>query len=136
MITDEVIWQVINQGFCSFKSKLPQTPQTFCKNPHNVTGLCNRQACPLANSRYATVREHNGISYLYVKTAERAHTPRHLWQRIKLKANYADALAQIDEVSAWLQAMMVSLSLSLSFCRSLVLPCPSELGSLDLSEDL
>lgn len=95
MQSDEVVWQIINHGFCSFKTKIARE-RTFCQNPYNVTGLCLRSACPLANSQYATVREEEGICYLFIKTAERAHTPKYLWEKIRLPENYAKALETIS----------------------------------------
>ncbi|KAG2233497.1 hypothetical protein INT48_003368 [Thamnidium elegans] len=90
MQSDEVIWQVINQQFCSYKVKT--ATGNFCRNQYNVTGLCNRQSCPLANS----------IVYLYMKTPERAHSPAKMWERKKLSKNYAQALSQIDtELQYW-----------------------------------
>lgn len=102
MASDEIIWQIINQQFCAFKLKTDKG-QNFCRNEYNVTGLCNRQSCPLANSRYATVRQHptKATLYLYIKTAERAHLPSKMWEKIKLSNNYTKALQQIDERLAY-----------------------------------
>ncbi|GAB7365354.1 hypothetical protein MBLNU230_g6434t1 [Neophaeotheca triangularis] len=106
MASDEIVWDVINNQFCSFKLKLPgnsqhqkSTKQNFCRNEHNVTGLCNRQSCPLANSRYATIRADpsNQRLYLYIKTVERSHLPNKWWEKIRLSSNYTKALEQVDE---------------------------------------
>lgn len=100
MQNDEMIWQVINHQFCSYKrtiGKAKSDKTTFCQHPYSVTGLCNRTSCPLANSLYATLREENGKVYLCMKTVERAHSPKNLWEKVLLSRNYAKALAQVDE---------------------------------------
>ncbi|KAJ9647515.1 uncharacterized protein PV06_00224 [Exophiala oligosperma] len=99
MSSDEIVWQVINQQFCSFKLKLNTKEQNFCRNEYNLTGFCNRQSCPLANSRYATVRPdpETGALCLFIKSPERAHLPSKWWEKIRLPNNYEKALAQIDD---------------------------------------
>ncbi|MES1909847.1 MAG: hypothetical protein MHM6MM_002541 [Cercozoa sp. M6MM] len=94
MDNDDVIWGVISKGHCAFRDRIKT--QDFCKNKYNVTGLCARRACPLANAKYATVREDQGVLYLMMKTPERAHQPARLWQKVRLKRNYAQALEQIS----------------------------------------
>jgi len=81
--------------------------------------LCNRTHCPLANSRYATVREEKGIIYLFLKTAERCDFgtsivlvelinyyqyffcrsvyPKRQWEKIKLSRNFQKAIQQMNE---------------------------------------
>jgi hypothetical protein len=69
-------------------------------NEHNVSGFCSKQSCPLANSRYATIRSDpaTGSLYLYIKAIERSHLPSRWWQKIKLPRNYVKALEIVDSV--------------------------------------
>ncbi|KAG9004030.1 hypothetical protein FRB94_002739 [Tulasnella sp. JGI-2019a] len=97
MQSDDVIWSVISTTHCSYKVSVPEKTQQFCRNPYNLSGFCNRKDCPLANSRYATVREREGVLYLYMKTIERAHTPAKMWERIPLSQNYMQAIETIDK---------------------------------------
>eukprot|EP01129_Flabellula_baltica_P006870 TRINITY_DN2629_c0_g1_i2.p1 TRINITY_DN2629_c0_g1~~TRINITY_DN2629_c0_g1_i2.p1 ORF type:complete len:143 (-),score=17.25 TRINITY_DN2629_c0_g1_i2:468-896(-) len=92
---DDLVWNIINNGFCSYKAKADTV--TFCRNKYNTTGICSRRTCPLSNSRYATILEKDGVISLHIKTAERNHLPKDQWEIIPLSRNYAQALQQIDE---------------------------------------
>lgn len=93
---DKRIWEAIgNKKTCSFK--LNTKLETLCKNEYNVTGVCNEFSCPLANTKYATVRSINEELFLFVKEPERCHTPNKMYEKIKLSADYNEALTEIEK---------------------------------------
>lgn len=107
-MADDLVWSVIGTDFCSFKLKTTKD-QTFCRNEHNVSGFCSKQSCPLANSRYATIRSDpaTGNLYLYIKAIERNHLPSKWWEKIKLPSNYTKALELVDQHLAYYPKFLV-----------------------------
>ena len=95
---DTVIWSLLDNGACSFRTKT-QEKIALCRSPHSVDGLCRRTSCPLANSNYATILEDDdsGELVLHVKTIERAAFPARLWEKTVLARNYQQALSQVQD---------------------------------------
>lgn len=93
---DRNIWNAIgNRKTCSFRigTKL----DTLCRNKYNVTGICNEFSCPLANTKYATVRCIGEELHLFIKEPERCHTPRNMYEQIRLSSDYTEALREIEQ---------------------------------------
>ncbi|KAF7243790.1 hypothetical protein EG68_10253 [Paragonimus skrjabini miyazakii] len=80
----------------------------FCRNDNNVTGLCNRHSCPLANSQYATLKERDGVVHLFLKEPERVPYPGKQWERVKLSRNKKQALAQIKKHMVFWDSWIIS----------------------------
>ncbi|KAL0230532.1 hypothetical protein PCE1_004091 [Barthelona sp. PCE] len=95
-MSDDLVWSCVGKGFCSFRVKAAHTD--FCRNPHSVTGLCNRRSCELANSLYATVTEEKGKVFLMIKRPERVNYPVRTWEKVELPRNYNEALEKIEEL--------------------------------------
>mmetsp|Transcript_26243 Transcript_26243/g.59803 ORF Transcript_26243/g.59803 Transcript_26243/m.59803 type:complete len:289 (-) Transcript_26243:94-960(-) len=109
MQCDDAIWEVIGnkKNMCAFRHTTRQPKHYFCRNEFNLTGLCSRATCPLANSNYGTVVEIEGDIWLMIKTVERAHSPANMWEKLKLSQNFGEALEQIsEEMMHWPEPMV------------------------------
>lgn len=97
---DITIWNVLEYGNCTYRTKTED--QNFCRSPENVTGLCNRKSCPLANSQYATTRLEKGKIFLWMKSPERVHMPAKMWQKVQLPEDPVAANQIIeDQLQYW-----------------------------------
>jgi protein MAK16 len=98
---EELIWSIIGgDHFCSYKQN--HKIGIFCKNSHNLTGLCNRQSCPLSNSAYATIVEKEGAFYLIKKDPYKLSFPKQIWKKIPLSRNFRKAIQEINiNLSMW-----------------------------------
>lgn len=90
------IWNAIG-GKKTCSHKLLSRLDTLCKSEYNVTGLCNEFSCPLANTKYATVRSIDEVLYLFIKEPERADTPKNMYEQIELSKDYQTALTEIEQ---------------------------------------
>lgn len=93
---DRRIWDAIgNKKSCSFK--MDTKLDVLCKNKYNVTGVCNEFSCPLANTKYATVRSVDEKLYLFIKEPERCASPKSMYEKIQLSDDYDAALKEIEQ---------------------------------------
>ncbi|OIR58902.1 MAG: MAK16 protein [Amphiamblys sp. WSBS2006] len=99
MQKDDLIWKIIGEKKCAHRKTTEK--HVFCGNKYSVTGACNREDCPLANGKYATVVEIEDACVLLRKTIERAHCPRDQWDRIILPADGKQAQVVIAHELEW-----------------------------------
>mmetsp|Transcript_39407 Transcript_39407/g.92172 ORF Transcript_39407/g.92172 Transcript_39407/m.92172 type:complete len:171 (-) Transcript_39407:737-1249(-) len=92
---DDLIWQIIGEReFCCFKKKT--IFKNFCSHKFNITGLCSKQSCPLANSKYATIIQQQGKFFLVKKDERNLNFPNKTWKKIALSRNFGKALQEIN----------------------------------------
>jgi protein MAK16 len=48
-----------------------------------------------------------GHAFLYIKTIERSHTPKSLWEKVRLSDNYAEAIKQINEQMQFFPKLLI-----------------------------
>ncbi|KAG9393941.1 Mak16 protein [Carpediemonas membranifera] len=103
--SDEVIWNVLKHSFCSHMVKTKK--QTLCRYRYNVSGVCDRKSCTLANAEYATILEEKGKLILFVKAAERAYNPADMWEQTELSTDLEEAKQQITTEAGHLDQYII-----------------------------